>query len=79
MDRSGTTSGEEAGEHDGGAARDSDVGADFFDSSDASGQSVSGTWDNRGESPMDAWRSLGSDSRESCFSSSTSLRTIDQD
>lgn len=78
IDKSGMTSGDEAGELDGGAARDS-AGADFFVSSGASGQSVRGTWDNSGESPIDAWRSAGSESRESCFSSSTSLGTIDQD
>jgi hypothetical protein len=76
MDRSGMTSGEAAA-GDGGAARDSDLGdAEIFDSSHASGQSVRGTWESSGDRPMDAWRSLGSESRESCFSSRTSLRTI---
>jgi hypothetical protein len=73
MDKSGMTSGEEAG-GDGGAARDSSLGdAEIFDPSHASGHSVRGTWDSSGDKPMDAWRSLGSESRESCFSSRTSL------
>lgn len=76
IDKSGITSGEAAGGN-GSAARDSDPrDVEFFVPSHARGQSVRGTWDSRGERPMDAWRSLGSESSESCFSSSTSLRTI---
>ena len=76
IDKSGITSGE-AARGDGGAARDSDPRAvEFFVPSHARGQSVRGTWDSSGERPMDACRSLGSESSESCFSSSTSLRTI---
>lgn len=73
MDKSGITSGEDA-RGDGGAARDSDSReVEFFVPSHARGQSSRGTRDSKGERPMDACRSLGSESRESCFSSSTSL------
>lgn len=61
--KSGITSG------DAGGCADS---AHFLGSS-ATGHSVSGTCDSSGDSPIDAWRSLGSESSDSCFSSSTSL------